>query len=223
MYKNQIEKIKELIESKANFDNATISFNFKKGFFYIANFIHFIDNTPIIQEIIQEEQEKFYKGGLEKENLYKNYLDICDSLRKADYTYYPDDYYSLLDLKNKLIDILDTKQFNLNQSINPTYDSKTRLLCLNNEEPINISKQATPNNQSVLLNYIFSQDLGVEISYSEILDQEFENKDIKCDITCRDINEKIQKETNYRIDNFLIYKKTKNGHVKLNPKYLSPN
>lgn len=224
---DQITKTKEIMNHKIDSLNKTFPFDHKEEFFFVSRFIQFIDENPILNKIILEEKHKYNKGGIEKENLYKDYLFICDRLPFCKYNDYPDVYYSSITLYNKLLSILHTIDINLSLKpdnlVNPNFDTVNKLLYIHGEKPININKQAKISNQFILLEYIFQQELGIEISYKEILENAFENDKVNCTVACRDINENILKQTDSRINEFLKYSTTKNGYVKINPKYLSPN
>lgn len=213
-----------------------------EGFLFFANqYIGFIEKTPFLKETTIDD---LGLGEMSDNEVLDNLVDLVDNLNNYE-SFFPLIYksfkeevkkYSTLkkdeeelrarfffinsQITNKLAE-LELNQDLFTETGNPSFDNQNRLLHIQGEELININKQSKISNQFILLEYLFNQELGIEISFKEMRENAFETDEVNCIVTCRDLNEKINKETDGRISDFLIYKKSKNGFVKINPKYLS--
>ncbi len=112
-----------------------------------------------------------------------------------------------------------------------TYFDEKRSVLYVKGEPIKINKQSRITNAHKILKYIFitnKDNLDDDFFYSEIAENEFHELEYGKSrrtsetyrLACREIQEKVRKQTKDKIEDFLIFNTGKAGFVKINKKYL---
>ena len=230
----EIKKIRETMSDVFGFlPNMDLS-DIDESSSSINRFILFLEGIEFLNSIILQEKEKYLSGDIfEKYNLYSHYSFIKETLPRKDLNDVPDVSHAVYYLYSRLMGTLKILELNSilpNKIKELSFNSESRTLYIpGTKQPIEISKRTNPNRQSILLGYLFKaseendEPLDTEISYDEILEIGFDGSDnlqVNCSIACRDINEKISKQTNGKINDFLLFSTTKKGHVKINFKYI---
>jgi hypothetical protein len=106
-----------------------------------------------------------------------------------------------------------------------SFDSEDSILTINNYK-IRIRRQKNENNAHSVLKHIFENGSNQQFFYSELLEdilgiKEFSKTDWKkIERACKDIQEKVQKDTNFQINDFLDYSTGIKGSVQIQRKYL---
>jgi hypothetical protein len=106
-----------------------------------------------------------------------------------------------------------------------SFDSVSSVLTINNYK-IRIRRQTNDNHAHSVLKHIFENGLDQQFFYSELLEdilgiKNFSKTDWKkIERACKDIQEKVQKGTNFQINDFLDYNTGITGSVRIQRKYL---
>jgi len=105
------------------------------------------------------------------------------------------------------------------------FDSQSSILTINNHK-IEIRKQKNDNYAHSLLKYIFENGTDQQFFYSELLEDILGVSSVGKEAwrtmyrACEDIQKKVQKGSNYKINDFLDYSSGIKGSVRIRVKYL---
>jgi len=120
---------------------------------------------------------------------------------------------------------LDAREFLKGNKPNPpiSFDPKNSILYIRGQEIKITLKNAEPYDHYILAALFKNDDLHDKAYYSEITDDYFEGEENKHRgfySACENLNDKIAKQTNNTILDFIIYTSGKTGWCKINQKYL---
>lgn len=235
---DKITTIRQELERRLEMCDKT---TFKGFVIYAKSYLDFISEVPLLTKICNIYDEKKYKINKNdiKTKFLLTYEIFCRDINKHNqdqsqfkwskqtkYSYQSGLRYIHDQIMTRLaeVDINTDEVHKFKKAPSLSYDSTNYILHLNKIK-IKIGKQNRPTNETKLLKYLFEQRLGDQISYGMILENSYEDFDgddrwTRCYTAVLGINEKIQRETNYKINDFLERTTGKNGYVEINQEYL---
>ncbi len=133
---------------------------------------------------------------------------------------------SILLVNNYIINKLEAEEFILGKKAEPklSFNQEKSILTIKGQK-IKIARKNDMSLDHYILDFIFSKDdLFEQADFSEIardyLKEDYNRSSQRYFKACKRLNEKIAKDTNYKINDFLEAHSGKTGWCKINPKYL---
>lgn len=223
--KDTLQKIfNETIGLTGNLNGETLVKDemFNKGeIIYTQDFWTYYTNLEFIHDQMQKFKESKSKDNREFENLAKVFSkSYSKEILKLSFKV----------VNSNIFERLDKTCFFNKPKEKILFDDKRSVLCIKGKK-IKINMHDKISNAHKILRYIFitNQDnLTDDFFYSEIAEDEFGDLEYGRDPmtwekyrdACRKINDKVVKQTQGELTDFLVYNTGKTGHVKVNKEYL---
>lgn len=201
-----------------NGDREAIS---KAHFSYNCHFWHYFSNLDIVHSAMLQMKQK-------KDNLMLNKLDKFLCLPHSTNIF----KIAFQVVSDCILEKMAQAEFfrNITPKNKTWFDAKNSILYVKGEKVL-INRQGKITNAHKILHHIFirnKKNTKDDFFYSEIAFDEFEDMEYKQEkdswrkyfIACREINLKIEKETQNKIKDFLIFNYGKMGQIKINECYI---